>query len=520
MGQTYYSYVSGARIASADRQTDHSGADDTNVTGWTIGTDFVLCVHLSDNGKNTVASTHKLQWNKNGGSFTDLASTGELNYTVGGATDLTDGTACTATSDFFCTLRNPIRVDGTEREDSNATVASDLPGSPGTETEHQWAIATDSATASSVYDFQLVDTANGNRIDAISVTLTMSAATPVSLTINDVESTTEIDEPTYTRIRGIVINDVESTTEVATVTPVRIRQPSINDVESVTEIGTPTVTLAAVATNITINNVESATEIGEPAYTRIRVLSLNDVESATEVGTPSCLRIYTLSINDVESATEIGEPAYTRHRGLTVNDVESATEISEPSYTRIRVLAISDVESTTEINTLTPVRIRVLSVDDTESATEIGTVTVALPSNVAINANNVESTTEIGNITPVRIRTLSIDDAESVTEINTAAVNRTIALSLGDIESATEVGEPAYTRIRVLSVGDVESATEIDTSTMGRVRGLTIDDVSSATEIEDIKLYGQLPATATTEILVDLDTGNLYLKKGKVLIKL
>lgn len=78
MGQTYYNQVTGSRIANSSR-TDQSGNDDTAVTDWTIGDDFILAVHMDDNSKNTEAGTYKLQWKKGvGGSFTDLSNTGEL----------------------------------------------------------------------------------------------------------------------------------------------------------------------------------------------------------------------------------------------------------------------------------------------------------------------------------------------------------------------------------------------------------------------------------------------------------
>ena len=207
---TWYNIVTGSRIASADRSTDHSGSDDNPVTDWSIGDDFVICVHQDDNGKNTVAGTYKLQWRNvtDSGSFADLAATGELNYTVGGATDLTNGTAC-APGDWKCSDQGATDVDGTEREDSNDTVAFD--GSDGDETEHQWAIATDDAVGGKQYAFQLVDTSNGDRVDAIGVTITMAAAadelTAADITggtpVVDAPTLQEIEEPAQTGQRGI-----------------------------------------------------------------------------------------------------------------------------------------------------------------------------------------------------------------------------------------------------------------------------------------------------------------------------
>ncbi len=171
----YYNVVTGSRIANS-AWSDQSGSDDNPVTGWTIGDDFILAVHMDDNSKDTLGGTYKLQWKKGaGGTFTDLAATGELNYTVGGATSLTDGNALTS-GEGICSNKQGSGwtwVNGTEREDSNNTVAFD--GSDEDETEHAWAIACDGATASETYYFQLVDTANGDRVDAIGVTITMAA---------------------------------------------------------------------------------------------------------------------------------------------------------------------------------------------------------------------------------------------------------------------------------------------------------------------------------------------------------
>ena len=172
---TYYTVITGSRILNASR-VDQSGSDDTAVTNWAIGDDFILAVHMDDNDKNAEAGTYKLQWKKGaGGSFTDLANTGELNWN--GTTSLENGTACSySAGDWRCDdkVGDFSQIDGTEREGSNDTVAFD--GSDADETEHQWAINCDGATAGETYYFQTVDTSNGDRVDAIGVTISMAAA--------------------------------------------------------------------------------------------------------------------------------------------------------------------------------------------------------------------------------------------------------------------------------------------------------------------------------------------------------
>jgi hypothetical protein len=330
MPASYYNVVTGSRIVSSDRTTDHSGSDDTAVTDWTIGTDFVLCVHQSDNGKNTEAGTYKLQWNKDGGSFTDLAATGELNYTVGGATDLTDGTACAA-GDWWCTDQGDTDISGTEREDSNATVAFD--GSDGDETEHQWAIATDDASGGSLYDFQLVDTANGDRIDAIGVTITMAAAADECTADNILSGTPVLGTPTVGVIHNLTADNLLSGTpsvaspdigqehgltadNIVTQSPV-LGTPGIGQEHGLTAdnivsgepvLGTPTVAEAG-ADACTADNILAGTPVlGTPSIGQVHVLTADNIESQSPVvSTATIGQIHGLTADNVSSQTPVLE---------------------------------------------------------------------------------------------------------------------------------------------------------------------------------------------------------------------
>lgn len=159
MAQDYYNTISGSRFVASDRASDLAD-ENANLTNFTIGTDFILAVHLISNDKDTVSTNYKLQWQRSDeGVWRDLDSTGELNYTVDGATDLTDGEACNqAAGDWHCAEEGGESFSdaGLEREDSNSVITVDVNDA---QVECQWAIATDDALANKTYEFRLDDSA-------------------------------------------------------------------------------------------------------------------------------------------------------------------------------------------------------------------------------------------------------------------------------------------------------------------------------------------------------------------------
>lgn len=177
--------ASGSRIANATRTWQ--AAEDTAVTGWTVGSPFVFAAAIAAVAKNSAAMSLRLRWRNvtDGGTFAELGSTGELTW--GATTDLVNGNAV-ATGEAGCTGAGTW-VDGTEREGANAITQTILKG---TWSEHHFAIDTTNALSNKQYEFELYE-ANTAAVIATSPFLatltTAAAAVNVTVPVNLIQGT-------------------------------------------------------------------------------------------------------------------------------------------------------------------------------------------------------------------------------------------------------------------------------------------------------------------------------------------
>jgi len=182
---TSYAKIGGSRILSINGATDHSGADDAGVIDWVKATEFILAVTIQSGGKDTVASTYKLQWqdNNDGGGYVDLAASGEANYTIGDSSWSHGATV--ATGDQKCnivggdTRQAGERIKGTSTSDS-IDLADEY------QSELWFGVDVSGADDNHVYSFQLYSIAENAAIGICGATIQMAAgATPYYKTISN-----------------------------------------------------------------------------------------------------------------------------------------------------------------------------------------------------------------------------------------------------------------------------------------------------------------------------------------------
>jgi hypothetical protein len=170
---TYYHTISGSRFA--DSGTNALAAEDVDVTGHTPADDFCLACHFYNeiSGKNPASTTLTLQWRNvtDTGSWTDLGSTGELNYSAD--TVLVNNDPFLSAF-WLCSVLGAGYgdVNGIEIEGANANTM-DL--GPDEETEWIWAIDASGAGAGDEYEFRIYDSTRATYMTVVP-TITMSSA--------------------------------------------------------------------------------------------------------------------------------------------------------------------------------------------------------------------------------------------------------------------------------------------------------------------------------------------------------
>jgi putative methionine-R-sulfoxide reductase with GAF domain len=121
-----------------------------------------------------------------------------------------------------------------------------------------------------------------------------------------------------------------------------------DDIESASEVTNPTIGQEHA---LLADDVESASEVTTPVITQEHALLANDVESASEVTTPVLLEVHALLADDIESTSEVTVPVIGQIHSITAVDIESASEISVPVIGGTHVLLADDVESASEVST-------------------------------------------------------------------------------------------------------------------------------------------------------------------------
>jgi len=171
---TYYAQLGGARILSITGGTDHSRPDDADVTDWVKATEFIVACNIWSGNKDTVASTYKLQWqdDTDGGGYTDLAASGEMDYTISDSS-WSHGDAV-ATGDQYCDSQGgDTRVAGERIKNQSLSDSIDLGDDE--QTELWFGVNSGGADDSHQYSFQLYSSAEGAAVGVLGATITMEA---------------------------------------------------------------------------------------------------------------------------------------------------------------------------------------------------------------------------------------------------------------------------------------------------------------------------------------------------------
>ena len=178
----------GAQIFADDNNWTDTYAEDSAVTGWTIGNPFVLCVCFSSEpgcNKNTNAQTLTLSFRKDGGDWTTLGASSEISYASTSAS-LTNGDPPSAQR---ITTDTPIDCGtgyaSTGKEIVNTNVSASITLTSETWSEVHFALDTDNASAGSTYEFRLTSSLTGDLSDGTDVVINTSikmASAPFNIT--------------------------------------------------------------------------------------------------------------------------------------------------------------------------------------------------------------------------------------------------------------------------------------------------------------------------------------------------
>jgi hypothetical protein len=182
----YFAQLGGARILNATR-TDQSGADDTNVIDWVKTNDFILAVNIhSVASKDTVAAQHKLKWRAlPSGTFTDMVSTGAINYSA--TTDLVNGAAI-AVGGRKCTTQGYTWQDGEEVEGAINSDSIDL--ATDYESEIHFALDCSGAADNTEYEFELWDDTKEAVTGTVGATIKMETGAVTRELVTTIAATT------------------------------------------------------------------------------------------------------------------------------------------------------------------------------------------------------------------------------------------------------------------------------------------------------------------------------------------
>lgn len=173
---TYYFTINGVRLLDANR-VDKSGSDDTMPSGKVFETSYIWATSVwGVNNKDTDPKEIRLEWRHSGGSYTPLASTGDINWVAD--TVLSNGTGVTD-ANSRCTQDTSTTYEATavEREGANnQTIDLTSDGS----SEAQWAFY---VAAIGTYDFRVYDVTLGAEMKSWTITFsTPSTYTPQIMT--------------------------------------------------------------------------------------------------------------------------------------------------------------------------------------------------------------------------------------------------------------------------------------------------------------------------------------------------
>jgi len=164
MTVVYYVILSASRIANASR-VDQSGSDDGDVIDWVKANEFILATLVSTS-KGPIDRQYRLHWRNvtDGGSFAEVASTGQVKWAAAADTVLVDGTTLTSGNKLCSTVVGTWQ-DGMENEEDNLLPdATTYSLADEYYSEFQWGLSLDDALDGKQYEFELYDVTEGTVI--------------------------------------------------------------------------------------------------------------------------------------------------------------------------------------------------------------------------------------------------------------------------------------------------------------------------------------------------------------------
>ena len=170
MGGTFYASLGGVRILTATR-VDQSGADDGNVIDWLMASHFILAININSGNKETEPAAYKIRWRESGGTFADLAATGEMKF---GATDLVNGDPIAVGGRKCDSQGGDTWQEGYEVEGVANSTSVDLVDE--FETELHFSVSPADAQYGVLYEFELWDVTLGETRGTLGATLTVESA--------------------------------------------------------------------------------------------------------------------------------------------------------------------------------------------------------------------------------------------------------------------------------------------------------------------------------------------------------
>ena len=282
-----------------------------------------------------------------------------------------------------------------------------------------------------------------------------------ALLAEDIESASEVTNPSVGQDHDLNAADVESASEVGTPALDHVPRVWLNATQTKSGAEECTVTAwNAAGTSVTVTIPGSATtgsrqlgventETGEIGWIAVTVnasgadhdLLADDVESASEVSVPALGQLHVVLADDVQSTSEVTTPVITQVHAILANDVESASEVTNPAVGQAHVLLANDIESASEVTTPAVSESHGLLAEDVESASEVTTPSIGQVHGLL--ANDVESASEVTNPVIAQAHAILANDIESASEVTTPALSESHSLLAEDIESASEVSTPA-----------------------------------------------------------------------------
>jgi hypothetical protein len=201
-GATYFPQLLASNLLYDSDRSSIAG-DNADVSNWNKADKIILAIQVGYNGKDTAASTYKLQYRDEtddpGGSFVDVGASGEVKYAASSAV-LVDDNAVTSGEARCTDPGNQTWQDGRENVGDNLLPdAGSFDLGSDCYTEFQFALDLSGAQSGHQYTFQLYNNTQGAGLGA--------CASQVSIASADINVTCGVDNLVLTESPAAITYD-------------------------------------------------------------------------------------------------------------------------------------------------------------------------------------------------------------------------------------------------------------------------------------------------------------------------